>query len=292
MKTRYISVSGPSCSGKSSFSDLLVSYYGNRASKISLDNYYYDFSTLPFRERSEINLYDPASIDFELLRTHILSLQKGEEIKSYIYDCRKRVRTDQYEIISPCEVIIVDGGLLLHHDDIANLFDFKIYMDASESRCDLRRILRDDYKQDQNEESVLLTKGKSDFVLNNDTDNSFITTDITYLLDSISQKTGLPKYHRQSPNIVNPTKMYSINTETAGTLYVISGPSGVGKTTLIKRLVSSNHNLTRIIPYHQRKRASKVRETIIILSHTKYQELIKEPVLEHVTIFNNHFLYL
>ena len=52
---------------------------------ISQDSYYKDLSHLTFEQRTQINFDHPNSIDFDLLKEHLLALKAGKTIDTPNY---------------------------------------------------------------------------------------------------------------------------------------------------------------------------------------------------------------
>ncbi len=77
-----------------------------------------------------------------------------------------------------------------------------------------------------------------------------------------------------------------------GNLYVISAPSGTGKTTLVKTLVDSLPNVTVSISHTTRsKRPAEIHGVnYYFASESEFNQMVKENAfLEHATVFNNMY---
>ena len=59
-----------------------------------------------------------------------------------------------FEPVVPSRVIIVEGILALHYDELLPLYDFSIYVDAPNQICLKRRIYRDMRERGRTEASV------------------------------------------------------------------------------------------------------------------------------------------
>src|ERR1700722_11280280 len=78
----------------------------------------------------------------------------------------------------------------------------------------------------------------------------------------------------------------------SGNLYVISAPSGTGKTTLVKALVESVPGITVSISHTTRtKRAAETNGVnYYFISENEFQQMVAANIfLEHATIFNFHY---
>ena len=78
-----------------------------------------------------------------MLIKHIKELKDGKCIECPIYDFTAHNRSKDTVRIRPCEVIIVEGILVLQNDDLRELFDIKIYVEADADERVLRRVIRD-----------------------------------------------------------------------------------------------------------------------------------------------------
>ena len=116
---------------------------GEEVTVISQDSYYKDLSHLSFEQRTKINFDHPNSIDFELLKQHLLALKAGSEIDSPTYSFVEHNRTDETIRLKPTKVVIVEGILIFSHPDIRELFDIKIFVHADSDERLIRRIKRD-----------------------------------------------------------------------------------------------------------------------------------------------------
>ncbi|MBL4670050.1 MAG: uridine kinase [Flavobacteriales bacterium] len=107
------------------------------------DAYYKDNSALTFDERKKINYDHPNSIDFDLLLKHIKSLQKGKEIHQPIYSYITHSRSDDYKVVHPKEILIVEGILVFTSEQLRKLCDIKIFVHTDADDRLIRRIRRD-----------------------------------------------------------------------------------------------------------------------------------------------------
>lgn len=151
-----IGITGGTGCGKTTVVNTIVKELPeNQVSVISQDSYYRDMSHLPYSQRVKINFDHPNSIDFELLKEHLLALKEGKSIHSPVYSFVEHNRTGQTLLIKPTEVIIVEGILIFSHSDIRELFDIKVYVHADSDERLIRRIKRDTTQRGRDVEEVL-----------------------------------------------------------------------------------------------------------------------------------------
>jgi len=122
---------------------------------ISQDSYYKDTSHLSYEERVKINFDHPRSIDFELLIAQLKELKKGNPVKQPVYSFVTHNRTSDTILTHPRKVMIVEGILILTHQDIRDMFDIKIFVHADSDERLIRRLKRDMAERGRDIEEVL-----------------------------------------------------------------------------------------------------------------------------------------
>ena len=141
---KVVLIGGGSASGKSYvLKKVMERIPEEKIARISLDDYYKDFSNLPFEERAKINFDHPKSFDWKLMVDQIRKLKNGEAIEKPIYDFTIHGRSGKTEVIEPKELILVEGIMALVNKDLRALGDLKVYINASRERRLVRRIERD-----------------------------------------------------------------------------------------------------------------------------------------------------
>lgn len=156
-ETMLIAVSGPSASGKSMLAVKLSKVLGsNRCVIICQDDYYKDWSHLPKNERKKINFDDAKAFDFRLLEQHMRALKDGKCIQKPCYCFKENKRLSKRYPLSAKRYIIVEGLMPFFTNRLRKLFDYKIYVNASNGICLVRRIKRDTKERGESIESVCL----------------------------------------------------------------------------------------------------------------------------------------
>ncbi len=138
----FVALAGGTGSGKTTLAQNIHKRFSNSV-LISQDSYYKDLSYLPFHDREKTNFDHPNSLEFSLLREHLLSLKNGLGIDRPNYNFHLHVREKTSDWIEPAEIVIVEGILLLVDPEIRELFDIKIFVDTDDDVRLLRRIERD-----------------------------------------------------------------------------------------------------------------------------------------------------
>jgi len=115
----------------------------NEVGIISQDSYYNDLSHLELVERRKTNFDHPNSIDFKLLKEHLIELKKGNAIEQPVYSFLECNRTDERVHTEPRKVMIVEGILIMTDPEIREMMDIKIFVHADSDERLIRRIKRD-----------------------------------------------------------------------------------------------------------------------------------------------------
>ena len=156
MISKVILLGGGSASGKTYvLNKVMEKLPKDRVAKISLDDYYKDFSVLPFEERAKINFDHPKAFDWMLMYSQLHDLKNGKAIEKSIYDFTIHGRSDKTEIVEPKELIIIEGIMALVNKDLRSLGDLNVFISASRERRLVRRIDRDMKERGRTYESII-----------------------------------------------------------------------------------------------------------------------------------------
>ncbi len=138
-----IGIAGGTGSGKSTFTNRLKEEFKDNVSVIYYDNYYKRRDDVTLEERKGFNYDHPDAFDTELLVRHMKALKAGQAIECPVYDFTLYNRSDETVTINPSKVIIVEGILILQNEQLRNLLDIKIFVEADADERILRRVIRD-----------------------------------------------------------------------------------------------------------------------------------------------------
>lgn len=155
MKTTIIGIAGGTGSGKSTFTNRLKAYFGDRITVMYHDNYYRPHDDLPFEERQKINYDHPDSLETDLLIEHLKALREGKAIDCPTYDFAHHTRAKEIVRVEPSRVIIVEGILILQDARLRDLFDIKIFVEADADERILRRVTRDIKERGRSLENIM-----------------------------------------------------------------------------------------------------------------------------------------
>ena len=149
-----IGIAGGTGSGKSTFTNRIKAEFGDKVSVVYYDNYYKAHDELTFEERKEINYDHPDAFETDLFIEHLKQLRSGKPVECPVYDYSVHNRTDRTVTIKPTEVIIVEGIMVLQNEELRNLLDIKIYVEADADERILRRVIRDMKERDRDIEGI------------------------------------------------------------------------------------------------------------------------------------------
>lgn len=155
MKTTIIGIACGTGSGKSTFTNRLKAYFGDRITVMYHDNYYRPHDDLPFEERQKINYDHPDSLETDLLIEHLKALREGKAIDCPTYDFAHHTRAKKIVRVEPSRVIIVEGILILQDPRLRDLFDIKIFVEADADERILRRVTRDIKERGRSLENIM-----------------------------------------------------------------------------------------------------------------------------------------
>lgn len=151
-----IGIAGGTGSGKTTVvRKIFESLPHNRVSLIPQDSYYNDTTPLTMEERHKINFDHPNAFDWKLLTEHIQKLRNGEAIEQPTYSYLECNRQKETIHVEPCEVIIIEGIMALWNEELRQLMDLKIFVDADSDERLIRVIKRDTIERGRTTQMVI-----------------------------------------------------------------------------------------------------------------------------------------
>ena len=200
-----IALSGESASGKSTICKQIsrcIEELNLPITILTADNYFRDISAL-IEKYGNFDLlrdagYDvdsPDNFDLELLRSDILSLQKGKDIHSPEYLVNGTGKSKPNSIFVKSQKIIIVEGMCSIYDKIEDVFDIKVYIDLDEDERKRRFMNRAksrnqdennalkhwEYIQTAGKKYVASNKGKCDIIINGECDLEYFTHMVEYI---------------------------------------------------------------------------------------------------------------
>ncbi len=151
-----IGICGGTASGKTIFAKKILELIGADAIiYLEHDAYYLGLDELPPPLRDEKNFDHPDSLNNALFISHLRQLQARQPIERPIYDFTAHRRTSDTYRIQPKPVILVDGILIFAIEELRDLFDIKVFIDADPDIRLARRLQRDILERGRSPQSVI-----------------------------------------------------------------------------------------------------------------------------------------
>ena len=139
MKTIIIGIAGPTSSGKSTLCRILAERYN--ANHIKMDDFFKGKEFYP-KYKNWFNWEVPENIEFSLLIDALQKLKSGKEVTIPIYSKSQEEKIGMRTVI-PKNITVVEGFLLFYNEQLRDLFDLRIFVDASEEAQKQRRKARE-----------------------------------------------------------------------------------------------------------------------------------------------------
>lgn len=188
MKPYLIGIAGGSASGKSRFLRQLSKSLGDRATVLSLDDFYKPFEEQCPDENGVVNFDVPDSINKKNFLDALSQLQAGKSITIEEYHFNNPDVADKtYKNLESRPIVLIEGLFIFYFKEVFEQLDLKVFINTDEKIRFARRIARDTrergispemvtYQWDHHvipcfEKYLLPFKDKVDIVVNNN--NSF-----------------------------------------------------------------------------------------------------------------------
>ena len=149
-----LGIAGGTGSGKTTITKKLVKMFGKDVSVIHHDSYYKAHHDICYEERTRLNYDHPDAFDTGMMVEALQNLKAGRPAVCPVYDYTIHDRSEKTTVVTPSKVIIVEGILIFADEELRNLMDIKIFVDADADERILRRITRDVRDRGRSMESV------------------------------------------------------------------------------------------------------------------------------------------
>lgn len=144
MHPYIIGISGGSGSGKTTFiRELMSRFEPTQVCLISQDNYYKPVDQQPLDHKGIPNYDTPFSINIQELVEHITELKNNRAVSKMEYNFNNPSLHTSLLTFEPAPVLVIEGIFLFDCKPLADLFDFKIFIETKDHLRFKRRILRD-----------------------------------------------------------------------------------------------------------------------------------------------------
>jgi uridine kinase len=151
-----IGIAGGSGSGKTLVAKTIIEELGSsRVAILDQDSYYRDLDDIPLSERDLRNFDHPDAFDNDLLKVHLRELLAGRTIEQPVYDYTRHARLKETHPVGDHAVIVLEGILLFVDEELRDMMDIKVFIDADADVRLIRRIERDIKERGRAIESIL-----------------------------------------------------------------------------------------------------------------------------------------
>jgi len=155
-KNILIGIAGGSGSGKTLVARTIVRDLGSsRVTIVDQDSYYRDLDDIPIADRDLRNFDHPDAFDNDLLKQHVRKLLAGESIEQPIYDYTRHARLKETKTVGEHVVIVLEGILIFVDEELREMMDIKLFIDADPDIRLVRRIERDVRERGRAIETIL-----------------------------------------------------------------------------------------------------------------------------------------
>ena len=181
-----IGITGGSGVGKTTLINKLYKEFDGKITTLSLDNYYKPKSEQVVDENGVTNFDLPTALDTDRLEYDLNLLLNNNIIKQKVYTFNNPDKNDDYLVIEPNEILIVEGLFVMHYSFLKSKLDYSVYLSVDRDKQLERRLKRDLNERNYTKESILYQwenhvipsydnyvspyKKESDLIITNNTD--------------------------------------------------------------------------------------------------------------------------
>ncbi|MFX3625943.1 MAG: uridine kinase [bacterium] len=143
-KPYLVGVTGGSASGKTHFlKSLKQKFTPQQVCFISQDDYYKPLEQQKKDSNDEVNFDLPEAIELSKFHDDLDALSRGETIKKMSYNFNNPSEEKELMDFSPTPIIIIEGLFIFYYQNIFDMLDLKLFIDADDDVKFQRRMKRD-----------------------------------------------------------------------------------------------------------------------------------------------------
>jgi len=139
MKPLLVALAGPSGAGKSTLAKA-VAEKNTDISVIRFDDFLKDADQMPKFDRW-LNWETPEALHLDQFISVIRSVKEGTTVSLPEYS-RKEIKRKGAKEFVPTRIVLVEGYMPFHNEELAQLFDIRIFIKISMDECLKRRVVR------------------------------------------------------------------------------------------------------------------------------------------------------
>eukprot|EP00889_Picochlorum_renovo_P007826 jgi/Picre1/34856/NNA_002322.t1 len=139
-----IGVAGGTASGKTTVCDYIMQRLHDQCVvMLSQDSFYRGLTQEEKDNVSDYNFDHPDAFDHKALMACIQTLKARKAVNVPVYDFKTHARSEKTQHVMPADVVIIEGILVLHMEDVRQECNMKIFVDTDDDVRLARRIQRD-----------------------------------------------------------------------------------------------------------------------------------------------------
>jgi uridine kinase len=150
-----VGITGGSGVGKTTLIKKLYKEFEGKITTLSLDNYYKPKHEQVIDENGVTNFDLPTALDTNQLKKDLLQLLENKPIKQKIYTFNNPEKEDEFLIIEPNEILIVEGLFVMHYPFVKERLNYSVYLSVKSELQLERRLKRDITERNYTEESII-----------------------------------------------------------------------------------------------------------------------------------------
>ncbi|KAI3433695.1 hypothetical protein D9Q98_003504 [Chlorella vulgaris] len=139
-----IGVAGGTASGKTTVCDQIMQRLHDQCVvMLSQDSFYRNLSEEELQDVKNYNFDQPSAFDTAAIMKCLTELKEMRIVEVPVYDFTTHQRSTETRRVPPADVVIIEGILVLHMEEIRSLLNMKVYVDTDDDVRLARRIQRD-----------------------------------------------------------------------------------------------------------------------------------------------------
>lgn len=155
-KPYVIGVAGGSGSGKTFFLNCFLNHFsGDEVCLVSQDDYYIKVGEMTAEENRLHNFDLPTCFEVNQFQKDVNDLMAFKTVFKQEYTFNNPNAIPKMLEIKPAPILIIEGLFIYHYENIDELFDYRIFIDAATEIALERRLGRDLIERGYSEEDVL-----------------------------------------------------------------------------------------------------------------------------------------
>ncbi|GMS96189.1 hypothetical protein PENTCL1PPCAC_18364 [Pristionchus entomophagus] len=157
-KPFVIGICGGSASGKTTVAEAIIERLEVPwVTILSMDSFYKVLNTEQKKSAhdSNFNFDHPDAFDFDLLKDVLARLKEGKSVEVPVYDFSTHSRSSNAKTMYGADVLIFEGILAFHREDINEMMDMKVFVDTDADTRLARRLARDISERGRDTKGVL-----------------------------------------------------------------------------------------------------------------------------------------